>query len=57
MDLFEANPQNTNLLPPLAERMRPRRLEDFKGQEEIVAQGKILRKALESRKIFSMILW
>ena len=33
MDLFEANPQNTNLLPPLAERMRPRRLEDFKGQE------------------------
>jgi putative ATPase len=57
MDLFEANAQNTNLLPPLAEGMRPRRLEDFKGQEEIIAQGKILRKALESRKIFSMILW
>jgi len=57
MDLFEQNPEQTNLLPPLAERMRPRRLEDFIGQADIISEGKILRKALASHKIFSMILW
>lgn len=57
MDLFEQNPEHTDLLPPLAERLRPNRLEDFIGQEEIIAEGKILRKALAAHKIFSMILW
>ncbi|MCK9243682.1 MAG: replication-associated recombination protein A [Candidatus Marinimicrobia bacterium] len=57
MDLFTADQQTADLLPPLAERMRPHRLEGFIGQEEIVAEGKILRKALAAKKIFSMILW
>lgn len=56
-DLFTDYPEPADLLPPLAERIRPQYLEDFIGQEEIVAEGKILRKALTARKIFSMILW
>ncbi len=37
--------------------MRPHRLEDFIGQDDIISEGKILRKALTSHKVFSMILW
>ncbi|MFH1214569.1 MAG: replication-associated recombination protein A [Candidatus Neomarinimicrobiota bacterium] len=57
MDLFNSAPEQPGLLPPLAERMRPHRLEEFIGQAEIVAEGKILRKALTAHKIFSIILW
>ncbi len=42
---------------PLAERMRPRTLDDFTGQEHLVGPGAVLRKALESGHIPSMILW
>src|SRR5574344_3126594 len=42
---------------PLAERMRPKSLDDYLGQKHLVAQGAILRKAIESGKIPSMILW
>lgn len=44
-------------LPPLAEQLRPSRLEDYIGQEHLVGEGAILRKAIESGNIPSMILW
>ena len=42
---------------PLAERMRPNRLEDLVGQEHLAGKGSILRTAIEQGKIPSMILW
>ena len=42
---------------PLADRMRPERLEDFVGQENIIGEEKILRRIIESDQIPSMIFW
>jgi putative ATPase len=42
---------------PLAERMRPSRLEEFFGQEHLVGEGKILRTILESESKQSLVLW
>lgn len=42
---------------PLANRIRPLILDDFVGQEELVGDGKPLRKAIEDRHLFSFILW
>jgi putative ATPase len=42
---------------PLAERMRPARLEDFVGQEHILGEGKPLRAQIENDKLTSVILW
>ncbi len=42
---------------PLAERMRPERLEDFVGQEHILGAGKPLRVQIESDRLTSLILW
>jgi putative ATPase len=42
---------------PLAERLRPKALNDLIGQEHLTGQGSILRKALENGRIPSMILW
>ena len=42
---------------PLAERMRPRTLNDYVGQEHIVGKGGVLRKMIESGRISSFILW
>lgn len=42
---------------PLADRMRPENLEEFFGQEKIVGEGKILKKAIEEDKVPSMIFW
>ncbi len=44
-------------LSPLAERMRPRNLEEFVGQEHLLGAGKFLRRMLESGKIFPLIFW
>lgn len=44
-------------LPPLAERLRPRRLEDIAGQDHLLGEEGILRKAIRSGKLPSMILW
>ncbi len=48
---------NINKNTPLADRMRPATLADFLGQEEIVGQGKLLRQAIESDKLPSMLFW
>ncbi len=42
---------------PLAARMRPRTLDEFVGQEHIIGHGKVLRKAIESNQLPSIILW
>lgn len=42
---------------PLAERMRPRKLDDYIGQEHLLGKNKPLRNAIESNLIPSMILW
>jgi putative ATPase len=42
---------------PLAERLRPRRLDEVVGQEHLVGPGKPLRVAFEARRPYSMILW
>ena len=52
-DLFEGN-----VPPPLAERMRPRRLDEYVGQEDILGEGKILRRMIERGKLeSSLIFW
>ncbi len=59
MDLFaHSMQQRMKTEAPLAARMRPRTLDEFVGQEEIVGPGKLLRRAIESDRLFSsIILW
>jgi putative ATPase len=59
MDLFShAYQQRLKSEAPLAARMRPRTLDEFLGQEEIVGPGKLLRRAIEADRLFSsIILW
>lgn len=42
---------------PLADRMRPRTIDEYQGQEHLVGPGRLIRKAIESDVIPSMILW
>src|SRR5690348_731196 len=44
-------------LKPLAERMRPRSLDEIVGQQRLVGPDQALRRALEAGKIHSMVLW
>ncbi len=46
-----------NKYSPLADRMRPKSLDEFLGQEEIVGKNSLLRKAIESDNLPSMIFW
>ncbi len=54
MDLFDQKAQKN---VPLAECMRPKTIDEFVGQEHLVGPQKVLRNLLESRSLFSMILW
>lgn len=55
MDLFDHNIYKSKEIP-FAERMRPRNLDEFYGQQHILAKGQLLRKLIEEDKIPSMIL-
>ena len=44
-------------MPPLAEQMRPSSLDDYIGQGHLTGKGSILRQAMQSGNIPSMILW
>lgn len=44
-------------LRPLADRMRPRSLDEFVGQQHLLAPGKPLRQAIEAGQLHSLILW
>ena len=60
MDLFEPaspRPEPRNASQPLAERMRPARLEEFVGQEHLLGPGKLLSGMLGAGKLRSMIFW
>jgi len=46
-----------NGYPPLAERMRPKTLEDYIGQKHLVGEGAVLRKMIDAGNISSIILW
>jgi putative ATPase len=54
--LGEVNTARVNI-QPLAERMRPTRLDDFVGQMHLMTPGKPLRAAIEHHKLHSMVLW
>jgi putative ATPase len=61
MNLFDTTPDEADgrlrAERPLAERMRPERLEDFIGQEHILGPGKPLRRQIERDELTSIILW
>ena len=44
-------------MEPLASRIRPKKLDEFVGQEHLVGYGKPLRVAIEKRELFSFVLW
>ena len=58
MDLFE-NQAEASIDPqrPLADRLRPMKLNDLYGQEAVTGPGSLIRHAIESDRIFSMIFW
>ena len=53
-DLFSMSVKS---LAPLADRMRPRTLDEFVGQEQIVGRNKLLRRAIEADRLTSSIFW
>ncbi len=61
MNLFEqikTNQTDYNLPDtPLADRMRPRTLDEFVGQKHLVGKGKILREIIENDRLYSIIFW
>jgi len=66
MDLFAddplpprvpATPETIDPSAPLAERMRPRTLDDIVGQDTLLAKGRPLRQAIEQDRLRSIILW
>ncbi len=56
MDLFSASFKREQVAP-LAERMRPRTLEEYIGQDHILGPGKLLRRAIEADRVTSLILY
>ncbi|MEM9665719.1 MAG: AAA family ATPase [Bacteroidota bacterium] len=52
-DLFAAEPPR----PPLADRMRPRTLDDFAGQAHILGPGRLLRRAIEADRVTSVLFF
>ncbi|MBE5765655.1 MAG: replication-associated recombination protein A [Clostridiales bacterium] len=57
MDLFSYDQSQNKKLAPLADRMRPRTLDEFIGQEAIVGNGRLLRRAIEADRLTSSIFW
>ncbi|GAQ95228.1 putative ATPase [Thermodesulfovibrio aggregans] len=55
-DLFD-KPSETSKIQPLAYRMMPRNLEEYVGQSHILSEGKLLRRAIDSDRITSLILY
>ncbi len=56
-DLFEKGPDSPTAHEPLAARMRPRSLDEYVGQRHILGEGKLLRRAIESDRLTSIILY
>jgi len=56
MDLFDQKDTDIDL-SPLADKMRPRALNEFVGQSHLLGPGSLLRRAIEEDRLFSMIFW
>ena len=56
MDIFDLQ-NNLETMAPLAERMRPRSLDEFIGQDKIVGQGSLLRRAISADRLGSCIFY
>jgi putative ATPase len=54
VDLFTIN---SSEIAPLAERMRPRTISEYLGQEHILGEGKLLRRLIETDRLSSLIFW
>jgi putative ATPase len=59
VELFEPVPASPRRAPaaPLADRMRPRALDEIVGQDHLLGPGKVLRVAIETGELHSLILW
>ena len=57
MDLFRHAAKKSRTGQPLAERMRPRDLDEFVGQAHLVGPGRILERTASQRVLPSLILW
>lgn len=60
MDLFSFQQDSQPQARLLADRMRPEQLDEYIGQEHIIGQGKLLRRAIEADQISSIVqsrLW
>ncbi len=56
MDLFDHRKEK-NVSVPLAERLRPKKLDEFIGQNHLIGEGQVLRTAIENDDLISMIFW
>ncbi|MGH7821763.1 MAG: AAA family ATPase [Candidatus Binatia bacterium] len=57
-DLFSAAGERRRAArAPLAERMRPRTLDEFVGQQHLLGPGRLLRQMIEGRTLHSLIFW
>jgi putative ATPase len=56
-DLFASPGRDASIEAPLAERMRPREFADFVGQEDLLAPGRPLRRAIETDQLSSVVFW
>ncbi|MGC9976815.1 MAG: replication-associated recombination protein A [Syntrophales bacterium] len=56
MDLFDQKDTDIDL-SPLADKMRPRALDEFVGQSHLLGPGSLLRRAIAEDRLFSMIFW
>ncbi len=57
MDLFSGEQKNNDKNKPLAYRMRPKDFSEIYGQENIIGEGKLLRRMIESDRLQSLILY
>lgn len=57
MELFDKEDYRKPAPAPLADRMRPGRLEDFVGQEQLIGEGRFLSRVIDKGELPSLILW
>ncbi|MGV3487864.1 MAG: replication-associated recombination protein A, partial [Tuberibacillus sp.] len=57
MDLFDYHKETSQIGKPLADRMRPRNLDEFIGQDHIVGEGRLLRRAIQADHLTPMIFF
>ena len=57
MELFDKEVVRKEVKKPLADRMRPRSLDEFVGQEHLMGEGKLLKSLLDRQDVPSLIFW